>query len=294
MAEPLRPAEQPAVTVDLSNARTALRGPTRLDYDPRSLGVAGQFVAIRIENAGTWRLPVGHLHAAFAATREGVAFPCNAHAAKLTGAIEPSELGPGQAFTFERLLDCTMPLPGHYDVQVQLHAGDRESADPREVRPSFFVGSFGVDVAAAEGSAPRPIPGHVGLYALMIGAPSAPPMTSDAWTKGGYRVTVVLVNGSDRPVTVGPARMAMLVFKRGESLPCTGRQENLDEPATLAPGSIHLARLPVSCAPASEGQYEIVGRLVLGAGPEVEIGHVGLLVTASPYFLFTPEWPPNR
>jgi hypothetical protein len=48
----------------------------------------------------------------------------------------------------------------------------------------------------------------------------------------------------------------------------------------------------VTCAPSEEGRYLIIGRLTLGAGEPVEIGHVVLKVTRDP-LLFAPlPWPP--
>jgi hypothetical protein len=285
------PSTPEALSRGVSALRASVRAPARVDYDPRSLGIAGQFVAIRVENAGDASVSVTHLHASFAATRDGVAFPCNAHVGVTTGAVEPSHLDPGRSFTFERLLDCTMPLPGRYDVRAWIHVAPDESRG-REARAGVFLGSFQVDVTATAGNAPRPLPSRPGLYALMTGAPTAAPMTSSAWAKGGYQVVVALINGSGTSAPVGPAHVSLLVFKRGEALPCKGREEQLWEPPSLPPGAMHVVRVPVTCAPAGEGRYDIVGRFALAGGAEVEIGRVGLLVTQSPEILFTPEWPP--
>ncbi len=278
----------PASIGSLSDLRASLRAPARLDYDPQSLGVAGQFVSIHVDNVGGRVVPVAHLHAAFAATRDGVAFPCNTHVRGASG-LEPVQLYPAQSATFERLLDCTMPLPGRYDVRVWIHAAGREEEKDRG-RPGagVFVGSFQVDVTA-KGKVPRPVPSYAGVYALMTGAPTASPLPADAWAKGGYRVVVALINGSNRAVALGPSRISLLMFKEGSSLPCAGRPEPIDEPDALAPGAVHVVRVPVTCAPTEEGRYEIVGRFAVGNAAEVELGRVGLLVTQSPYFLFTPE-----
>jgi hypothetical protein len=278
-----------ALLGSLSDLRATLRAPARLAYDPQSLGAARQFVSISLENVGDRGVPVAHLHASFATTRDGVAFPCNAHVHGPIGAIEPLRLDAGQSFTFERALDCTMPLPGRYDVRVWIHgAGHEETGD----RPGagVFVGSFSVDLTA-NGDAPHPVVSHVGLYAMMTGAPTSPPMTADAWAKGGYRVVVALVNGTQQPMAVGPCRLSLLLFRQGAPLPCTGRQERLDEPDTLAPGGVYIVRVPVTCAPAEEGRYQIIGRLAVGSAADAEIGRVGLLVTESPDFLFMPVQP---
>jgi hypothetical protein len=275
---------------DYRDLRASLHAPpARLVYDPQSLGVSGQFVSISVENVSPRVVPVAHMHAAFAASRDGVAFACNAHVRGALGAVEPSHVAPGQSVTFQRLLDCTMPLPGGYDVRVWIHATDRETGEDRAAPGiGMFVGSFHVDVTAV-GNAPRPVPEHPGLYALMTGASTAPPMSADDWTKGGYRVAVAIVNGSSRPVTLLSSGLSLLLFKEGERLPCTGQKQALDEPTAIAPGAVHISHVPLTCAPQGEGRYQIVGRLVAGDAAEVEIGRVGLVVTRSPYFLFTPE-----
>jgi len=180
---------------DFFDLRASLGAPARVTYDPWSLGVAGQFVSIHLENIGARVVPIAQLHATFSSTREGIAFPCNAHVSRAVGAIEPSHLA------------------------------------------------------------------------------------------------VALVNGSGRPILVGPSRISLLIFKQGAALPCTGRQQRLDEPDTLASGAVHVVRVPVTCAPTEEGRYEIVGHLAIGDAAEVEIGRVGLLVTHGPDFLFAPDWP---
>jgi len=279
---------RPVLRDDLSDVRASLRAPPRFAYDAQSLGVAGQFVSIRLENVTGRVVPIDHLHAAFSATREGVAFACNTHVRAGAGAIEPARLEPGQSVTFERLLDCTMPLPGRYDVRVWIHAADRDESERDRAGIGLFAGSFQVDVTP-NGNIPRPVSSRAGLYALMTGASTAPPMPADAWAKGGYEVVVALINASNRAVAVGPSHASLLVFKTGAPLPCAGRQERLAEPETLAPGGVRVTRVPVECAPTEEGHYEIVGRFAVGNAPEEEIGRVGLLVTQSPYFLFTPE-----
>jgi len=281
---PLRePSPVAAVDGDLSSLQSSVRGPARLDYNPQSLGPVGSFVSIRLQNVGQRAVALGRLHASFEATRDGVAFGCNSHVDRREGAIEPTQLAPSQAFTFERLLDCAMPLPGRYDVRVWMHPGDREDS-------RTFVGSLQVDVEGKDGNVPRPVPPRAGLYALMMGAPAVRPMTEVEWTQCSYRVVLALVNGGHDVVRVGPAYLAVLEFRRGTPVPCAGRRQQVDEPAVLAPGAIHLVRVPVACAPTREGQYDLVGRFALDGGQEIEIGRVGLLVTETLNYVFsTPE-----
>lgn len=282
-----------AVEGDLSTLRASLRGPVHLDYSPQSLGPVGAFVAIRVQNVGERAVGVGHLHASFEATRDGVAFGCNTHVDRAEGVVEPTQLGPSQTFTFERLLDCAMPLPGRYDVRVWMHVGE-EGRGAREGQPGVFVGSLEVEVEGKGGNVPRPVPSRNGLYALMMGAPAARPMTAVEWGRCNYRVVVALVNGGHGVVQVGSAHMTVLEFRKRTPVPCAGRREEIDEPATLAPGAIHLSRVPVACAPTQEGQYDLVGRFALDGGEEIEIGRIGLLVTETLNYIFSSPEPPSK
>ena len=51
-AETAEAPSGPALLGSLSDLRASLRAPTHLDYDPQSLGVAGQFVSIHVDNVG--------------------------------------------------------------------------------------------------------------------------------------------------------------------------------------------------------------------------------------------------
>lgn len=289
----------------LARLKVALSAPARVDYDPASLGIAAHYVSIRLENRGPEPIPVTHLHASFSCARQGVAFPCNAHVGQTADAIEPARIDPGQSFAYERRLDCEMPLPGRYDVTVWIHPGEGE--DEHEARgggaslatpepdtragQGVYAGSFDLDVVAADGNEPHAVPSRPGLFAIMIAATTAAPMKPADWVRGGYRAVVALINGGNRPIAVGPAYVSIVVFKRGESTPCTGKREPLEAPPDLRPGMLYTARVPVTCAPKVEGQYEIVGRLKLEPMTDVEIGRIGLLVTENPYFQLTPRSP---
>jgi hypothetical protein len=305
----LRPANLPApdepASGDLSNLVPSLHGPSRIVYDPQALGPPGRFVSIHLENTSKRVVSLSHVHATFTATRDDVSFPCNAHVGDNAGAIEPRNLKPGQSATIERLLDCAMPLPGHYDVRVWIHSDREEGGGPpcrvfggsytedEGCRPGadVYVGSLQVDVVAA-GTAPQPVAARQGLFAVIVGPTVTPPIPAEAWAEGRYRVALVLVNGTDRPLPVGPSRLSLLVFREGSaSPPCGGEDQPLDVPNVLAPGAVQILLVPVTCAPAEEGRYRIVGRLAIGDEEGSEIGELRLLVTKDPYLRFEPIGP---
>jgi hypothetical protein len=68
----------------------------------------------------------------------------------------------------------------------------------------------------------------------------------------------------------------------------SGQAEHVVLPAELAPGAMHVVQAPVACAPSEEGRYEIIGRVSLEGGEEVEVGRVALEVTRDP-LLFAPQ-----
>jgi hypothetical protein len=262
-----------------------LKGPSRVPYVPEALGAGVQSVSLRLANAGTQRVAVNGFRMSFSTTRANVRFPCAEHVGGSVKSREPEFLEPGQSFLFERDLDCSMSLPGRYDVTVRAAWGLDATSGHDD-----FVGNFSCEVI--EGTAgPYPIPSRPGLFVAMTGSRSTRPLREDAWARGEYRVVVAIVNGAEHPVPVGPARIAFVTYKKGSSLPCSGQAESIAFPEQLAPGATHLAQAPVACAPAEEGRYEIVGRLSLGDGIELEIGRLGVKVSRDP-LLFVPEpWP---
>ncbi len=279
----------PTEGVSLAHApdlRAFLKAPSRTPYVIEALGVGGRSVSIRLTNTGARSVDFGRFRIAFTAAREGVSFLCKEHVGGSVKDREPTSLAARQSFVFERDLDCTMPLPGRYDVGVYVALRDGSQNDRGD-----FVGAFSLDVV--EGNlAPRPYPSRPGLYVVMTGSRATRPLPPEAWTRGDYHVVVAVVNGSSRPVPVGQARLAFLTYKKGSPLPCSGQAEAVAFPEELAPGSVHVIQAPVACAPSEEGRYEIVGRLTLNdVGEEVEIGRVALKVTRDP-LLFAPEpWP---
>jgi hypothetical protein len=265
--------------------RALLKAPPRAPYVAEALGAAGQSVSIELANAGPSPVNVARLSADFAATRDGVPFPCKKRVGASMGRHEPATLAPGQAFVFERDLDCTMPLPGRYDIAVYVTFGDADE-------PPDLVGRFALEVED-HALAPRPYPTRPGLYVAMVGDRATRPLSREAWARGDYHVVLAVVNGSARPVPVGPARLSFTTYRKGSTLPCSGQAESVDLPDELAPGAMYVMQKAVACAPSEQGQYEIVGHLTFGkSSDEIEVGRVSLKVTLDP-FLFTPgPWPP--
>ncbi len=288
MPEPV-PPRAPVEGVPLAHAsdlRASLKAPSRAPYVVEALGIGGQSVTVRLTNAGARNVDIGRFRVAFTAARDGVSFPCQEHVGGSTKDREPTSIAPGQSFSFARDLDCTMPLPGRYNVGVYVAVRDGAQSDRGD-----FVGAFSLEVLDSD-LAPRPYPSRPGLYVVMTGSRVTRPLSPEAWTRGDYHVVVAVVNGSSLPVLVGHARLAYLTYKKGSPMPCSGQAEPIAFPEQLAPGNVQVIHAPVACAPSEEGRYEIVGRLTFGdVGEEVEIGRVALKVTLDP-LLFAPEpWP---
>ncbi len=263
----------------------AILGSTRAHYEPSALGLGGHPIEIRLTNVSPRSVDVGPLHAAFTATRDGVAFPCQEHVSRSVHPHEPSWLAPGQSFDFERNLDCTLPLPGAYDVRVFVRLGGGGESIESE------AGQFRLDLEGGP-RAPRPYPPIEGLFVAMTGASTPTSMTPEAWAQGDYRVLIAVINGGRRAIAMGPARIAFATYRQGAKYPCAGEAEALDFGERLDPGNMHVASAPVACAPAQEGHYEIVGRFTLENGSELEVGRIALEVTRYPT-RFTPDlWAP--
>jgi hypothetical protein len=264
--------------------QAAVHAPARAPYDPNALGPAGRTIAVALTNRGTQTVAIGELRASFTASRDGVAFPCREHIGGSPRNREPSALPPGHSFTFERDLDCTMPLPGQYDVKVFLRLGRDDAALPQEP-----AGAFVLELFATSPRVPHPFPSRRGLYALMTGNRRTPPLSADEWKRGDYHVVVALINAGTQTVRVGAGKLAFQVCRQGAKTLCTGQAEAVPLPNELGAGAVHVVQAPIAGAPSAEGRYEIVGRLSLGdGGDDVEIGRIPLHVSGDPS-LYAPE-----
>lgn len=268
--------------------QVTVRGPTRAAYDPRAIGLSGKWATIRVSNTGNAPVAIGAFRATFLAARDNVVFPCDEHRSGNARSREPAVLGPGQSFDYERDLDCSMPLPGSYDVRVYVRVGDRTA-------PGQPTGHFPLQLIASKTNAPQPYPARDGLFVLMTGAQLTRPLSAEAWARGDYHVVLAFINGSPKPIAVGPARIAFLVYKLGTPLPCSGQAGDIAPPAEIGPGSVHIVQAPVACAPSQEGDYSIVGKLnLVGLKDEVEVGRIPLRVSGDPRLFAPSPWRPGN
>lgn len=276
---PLTQAE--IVTGPPARARPALRvtveGVGRGEYNAKALGASGGRVAIRLVNEGNASADVAGLRARFEVTREGVAFPCADVARPTILTHEPSTLEPGDAFVFERELDCALPLPGRYTVRAFLgFARDRQTTS------SEPVAMFPFELELEPGTeAPVPFASRRGLRAILTADRVSRPLDAAAWARGDYRVVVAIINGGAERAKVGPGALSFAVRKKGGALFCASESARLELPGELPSGATHVAYAPLACAPRQEGEYEVTGYLSLG-GERVAIGRFGLRVTADP------------
>ena len=259
--------------------RVSIHAPAVARYQPTSLGIGSEYVAIRLTNTSGQPVAVDHLHATFSATREGVEFPCEE---RVGGGVRDRDLAllePQQSATFERMLDCTMPLPGLYHVRTYVHFGESDRAS-RAARN--LAGSFDLQVVG-EGKRAQPYPSRDGLYAIMTGTPLTGPATADDLAKGGYKVVIALINAGLRPSRVGAFHFSYFVYKENDPLPCSGESATFAGPSYLASGRIHVVESRVACVLAVEGHYFVVGKLVIEReGEGIEIGRLHFDVTRDP------------
>jgi hypothetical protein len=275
--DPLPPAKS-EVGVALAShpeLRVLVRAPARVEYEPRAIG-ASPLVRLRVTNTAPRAAHVGALHVAFAASRDGVELPCLERDERTPRAREPATLGPGESFVYVRDIDCTLPLPGHYELRVFVGLA----------RERDLVARLPLDIAP-HANAPKAYPAKRGLYAVMTGAPATRPLPPEGWARGDYSVIVAFINASAGDVALGNAKLSFLVRKEGSRFVCASASESLAAPPWLESGRMYIARVPVRCAPDEVGRYEISGWIGLGGDDEIEIGRVDLSVTSDPR-LFTP------
>jgi hypothetical protein len=265
--------------------RVVVDGPRSAHYDMSTFGPSRRSLSIRLINGSEHPIDITDVGAQLAVTWNGVVFPCPNHPRTTASGHNPSSLPPGESYTFERDVDCTMPLPGQYDVRVYI-----TFKQPSDQAPAELADHFTFDVMQGI-HAPRPYPSRPGLYIAMVGDTVARPLPPEDWARGDYHVVLGIINGSAHSILLGPVKLSFLTYKGMSSLPCSGQAESLPFPEEITSGTILTATAPVTCAPSEEGAYEIVGRFALASGgPEIEIGRIDLAVTSDP-LLFTPGGP---
>lgn len=273
-AQPLPNAVEPSPAGGIPNLTVEVRGPSRIAYDPISVGVGAHEVVLTLGNTGAVSAIVGDVRVAYAAQRGGIAVPCEER--RGVQLREPHTIPPGARAAYVRTLDCSMPIPGRYDVRVLASWSEG---------PLREVGGFVVDVVDAAGRGPKPIVGRAGLSAVIAGAQLSNPTTD-------WQATIALLNEGPRVQPVGAMRVVLRSHPLGKTLWCIGPATELTAPEVLAPGRMHVIRTRLACDLTTPGIYVIMAELVLpGSTEPSEIGDMQVRVTNDPIEL-TPLSPP--
>lgn len=250
-----------------------VRGPLQVRYVPALLGRTRPLVHVVVRNRGSSPLDVSNLRVRLEATRDGVPFPCASEVASNPRAREPEAVAPNASATFERALDCSLPLVGEYVLDLAVAFGRTGPwAAGRSAR------TLALRVVAVPNDEPRPIRGVAGLWGAIGASTVMASTTRDA--KG--RLVLAIVNGGSAPVTVPPMRLGLRVYRAGLDIPCEDEPTALKTPASLPPGASYVERIDVSCLGLGKpGQYEIIARLLVAdVLDENEVGRIRVEVSA--------------
>lgn len=283
--EPVAPASVSSATLDPSSSVSVyLEGASRVRYQPSTLSARRSPLRVIVINHMSVPLDVSSLKTHLSVTRDGVAFPCPAEDERAASQRrEPTSIDPKQSATFERTVDCPLPMMGHYHIDVAVSFG-REGhwATPRPIR------TLSMRVSASPDVAPRALDAAPGLWGA-IGAANLVAGSSSA-AKG--KIVLSIVNGSAQDVAVPRMRLGLQVFRGSGTIPCEDEPIPLNTPALLKPGQSHSEPLEVSCLGLSTpGRYEVRGRLIPeGAAPEREqpIGRLSIEISADPTRIVPP------
>jgi len=273
-AQPLPNAAPTGIPAGVPDLKAEVRGPSRVTYDPIGLGVGAHEVVVTLANPGAATAVIGDVRVAYAAQRNGIAVPCEER--KAVRQREPRTIAPGARASYVRTLDCSMPLPGNYDVHV-LASWAGESLHE--------IGSFGVDVVDTAGRGPKPIIGREGLSAAIAGAQLVNPTT-------GWEATIAVLNESAKIHPLGSIRVVLRSHPVGKELWCISPPNDIRAPDVLAPGKMHVVRARLACNLEEPGTYVVFAQLVLdGSSEPTDIGEMQVRVTRDSIEL-TPLSPP--
>ncbi len=279
---PASPERAPALARVVSAGRVdvAVRPPTRVVWTSSTLGPTKPLLRIVVTNDSATALDVSNLRVHLDATREGSPYRCAETAGPAPNAREPSSLPPRASFTFDRAIDCALPLTGSYAVRVGVSFGDGAWREPHAVQ------TFKLDVTPGGRDEPRPVALVPGMWAA-LGASRSLGGESGA---GFGRIALLLVNGSSASIAPPPLRLVLSVHRAGTSIPCEDAPIVVQAPPALAAGASFHQTLEVSCLGLhATGNYEVVGRLMTDAG-EAEVGRLRVEITRDPS-LVTPTYP---
>jgi hypothetical protein len=276
-------AERPKSTEADVTVRVELRAPLHARYDSTRLAAARSWLGIQVFNHGASELDVSDLRAHLEATREGVSFGCKKEIGPSSSEREPSKLAPGASFVFERALDCALPLAGKYAVRVSISFGSGAYRTPRAVRATTLTVTAPADIA------PKPLEGHPGLYAAI----GANPRLDGGKDHGVGRMVVSLVSARKEPSKLPSLRLALRVYRVGQSIPCEDEPVPLREGVWLGPGESHFEPIEVSCLGLGvAGSYDVEARLLVpsngGHEQEMVLGKLRIDVVTNQLDLVPP------
>lgn len=243
-----------------------VRSPERVPYTPSLLGTGPTTIAVAIANRGAAPLDVSKLAVRIDAVWQGIAVECRSQAE--TRSREPSVLRPGEAHSFERAVDCRLPLAGRYAVTVAVAFG----AD----RTWRTVRTYALEVTAPPELAPRALDDH-GLVATIGASPAA----GNAEKRGHPRVAIALANTTADGMALPPLRVETRARRTSAAWACSSTA-SFAAPATLAAGEIYRAPVDVSCLGFDvAGAYD-VEVVLLVADRAIALGSLRIEVSDDP------------
>lgn len=255
-------ASEPAARVGVE-----VRAPSRLRYSPAVLGAPRTAVEVVVTNRTSDELDVTRLRLRFAAIREGVSFGCYPDGVASFSAREPTSLAPGATFTYQRWLDCELPLTGTYELRPSVTFGRSAAA--------ISVAPLRVRVVAPRSSDPEPIDDR-GLF-IAVGTSK---FVTSRPGRGNASAEVAVVNGSTRALSTPRIRLLTRVRLNGYPLTCESDSVAVDVPPVLASGAVYRERVDVPCVGLEHpGVYGIEVRALLDETREVLFGTLRVEIT---------------
>jgi hypothetical protein len=245
-----------------------LQSPMHVRWVQTTLGASKPTLGVVVVNRGAATVDVSNLRVHLDAIRESVSFHCAEEVGAASGSREPTSLAAGASFTFERTLDCALPLVGSYAIRVGVSFGHGDWSKLREVR------AFNLRVFATHELEPRHVEPVPGLW----GALGASNVMNGRRAGGPGRLVVALVNGGRTPLELPRFRLALRVYRVGVPVPCEDAPIELKTPPVLGVGESYHEPIDVSCLGLGVlGKYDIAGRLEIGTngdGWQTELGRI--------------------
>lgn len=258
----------PQTALEAAGAAIDVHAPERAAIAPALLGTGPSFVDVTVANRGNSPLDVSKLALRLEATWGEMTLECVQTAE--VRAPEPSVLLPGKSFTFERALDCRLPLEGRYEVRTFVAFGRDRSWRQ--------VSIYDLEVTAPPGLEARPV-NDSGLFATI----GASPVAGGSSRLGHPRAALALTNSSSIPLELPPMRVETRVLRDGAAWSCVSAAKPLATPPALGAGAVHREPFDVSCLGFDvPGRYDVEVILLVGADRAVSLGHVRIEVQSDP------------